>query len=584
MTTNQHSEPNGVEAPMPGMGFVFGCVEFDSAHDAVEAALRHRSRASQRARDAANAAIDNSGIVLDGFRKAALAPLARLTDAVSLEMVKHQNHRLAGAVLELWRESQPKLAQAAIRRLESDGLSALGPKREQFDALRPVAEARAEAESLVEEHADAEFSADHALLMLSYLSGRFPFDRPAISGFLAEWLDRLEGLPTEAPEWADVPAFAARAAELAAEKERSRSEALETAISGEMERIVKDFGDELDYLEASPLPDGAGVAAQLDLAPEGKRVLEELGAALAAFAEVRLPAPTMSEERHRAEQRITRADDAARLAAEWQALAAKAGQAAAEADAPDEQPPKAEPSVELQRLEVEKANLIAARDALAVEKAKLEEDNRRLQGHVEERQHAYDKLFTEKETQSDDNSQLRSELRESRQLVETWRLASLQRAEEEGIEPLSIENVADAIEAARKMFPHTLIIELNSASRPDQAYRHPQEVYDALRWLGTEYHYLRTTPLGKNPEYDLRLKEACNGWTYRGKQSDTAKGMFTKEYETTVNGKTYLLDAHIGEGTRGNPQNMIRIAFAWDPNLEKVVVGYVGPHQKTQAS
>ena len=174
MTTNQDSVARHGDSPMPGMGFVFGCVEFDSAHDAVEAALRHRSRASQRARDAANAAIDNSGIVLDGFRKAALAPLARLTDAVSLEMVKHQNHRLAGAVLELWRESQPKLAQAAIRRLESDGLSALGPKREQFDALRPVAEARAEAESLVEEHADAEFSADHALLMISYLSGASP--------------------------------------------------------------------------------------------------------------------------------------------------------------------------------------------------------------------------------------------------------------------------------------------------------------------------------------------------------------------------------------------------------------------------
>lgn len=584
MTTNQDSATRRDDAPLPGMGFIFGCIEFDSAHDAVEAALKHRSRASQGARDAANAAIDKSGIVLDGFRKAALAPVARLTDAVCLEMVKDQNHRLASAVLELWRESQPKLAQAAARRLESDGLSVLGPKREQFDELRPVAEARAEAERLVEEHADAEFSADHALLMISYLSGRFPFDRPALSGFLAEWLDRLEDLPTEAPEWADVPAFAARAVGLAAERERSRSEALETAISGEMERIVKEFGDELDYLEASPLPEGAGVVGQLDLAPEGKRVLEELGAALAAFAEVRVPAPTISEERQRAEVRFPRADDAARLVSEWRALVAKAEQAADEPAVPEERAPEPEPSAELQRLEEEKVGLAAARDALAAEKAKLEEDNRRLQEDLDARQYANDKLRAEKEEESETNSRLRNELRESKQLAETWRLASLQRAEEEGIEPAPIGNVTDAIEAARMMFPHTLIIELNSASRPDQAYRQPQEVYDALKWLGTEYHYLRTTPLGKNPDWDLRLKEACNGWTYRGKQSDTAKGMFTKEYETTVNGKTYLLDAHIGNGTRGNPQWMIRVAFAWDADLEKVVVGYVGPHQKTQAS
>ncbi|MDE2765275.1 MAG: hypothetical protein OXI25_02445 [Chloroflexota bacterium] len=570
---------------MPGIGLLLGCIEFDPAREVVEATLQHRPRASQGARDALNAAIANSGIALDGFRKAANAPVAILTDAVCAEMVKDQNHRLASALFGVWKESQPKLAKAVSAHLEREGVPVLGAKREYFDALQPVAECSAEVERIVEEHADAQFSTDHTKLMLCYLSGRFPYDRPAVSGFLTEWLDRLDELPADAPEWEGIPAFAEKAAELAAEKRRSRSEDLAAALSGALEEINNNFAEELGFLEAAPLADSAGVAARLDLAPEGVRVLDELHAALAAFAEVRLPASTMSEERQRAEQRITRAEDAAPLAAEWQALAANADEAnAAEAATQDEPPAKAEPSAELQRLEAENAEIGAEHDRLAADKAALEEENRRLQDDIEARQHAYDKLLTEKETQSEENGQLRSDLRDLRQQATLWYTTKWQQAVEEGGEPPPIDNVADAIEGARMMFPDTMVIELNSASRPDQAYRQPQEVYDALKWLATEYHYLRTHPLGKNPEWDLRLKEACNGWTYRGKQSDTAKGMFTKEYETMVNGKTYLLDAHIGNGTRGNPQWMIRIAFAWDPELEKVIVGYVGPHQKTQAS
>ena len=588
MTTAQRDSytPPGGDAPMPGMGLLLGCIEFDPAREVVEAALQNRSQARQGARDALNSALTNSGIALDGFKNAAKAPVAVLTDAVCFEMAKHQNHKLASALFEVWKEAQPKLAKAVSAHLEREGVSVLGAKREYFDSIQPVAECRAEAERIVEEHADAEFSIDQTTLMLCYLSGRFPFDRPTVSGFLVEWLDRLENLAPDAPEWEAVPAFAERATEMAAEKKRSRSEELETALGAAMEEINNTYTEELDFLEAPPLTPDMDVAAQHDLAPEGVRVLVELRGALAAFAEVRQPGQTMSEERERAEQRITRAEEATRLVGEWQALAAKAEElAAAEADAPDEPPAPAEPSADLKRLEAEKAEVGAERDRLANEKTTLEEENRRLQEDIEARQYSYDKLRAEKEEESEENSRLKGQIRDYQQREQAWLAPQAQAAaDDEAVEPTDIQSVADAIEGARVMFPDTLVIELNSASRPDQAYRQPQEVYDALKWLATEYHYLRTHPLGKNPEWDLRLKEACNGWTYRGKQSDTAKGMFTKEYETTVDGKTYLLDAHIGNGTRGNPQWMIRIAFAWDPDLEKVIVGYVGPHQKTQAS
>ena len=595
MTTRQNdtSSSDKDSAPsLPGLGFLLGRVEFDSARNAVEGALQHRPYASQSARDALNAAVDNSGVDLAGFRKPGSgnrkvcnAPIASLINPVLYEAAYGENHKLTGAILEVWKESQPSLAEAVTNHLEREGVPVLGAKREFFDAMQPVDECRAEAQRVLDEQEGVEAGADEAVLMLCYLSGRFPHERNADAGFLAKWVERLEGLPPDAPEWEGVPDFAVKAMELAEIKIHSRIAALESNLSSAVADIRERFSGELDFLEAAPPADSAGVAARLDLAPEGLRTLEELQAALAAYSEVRHLAPTMSEERQRAEERITRGEEAARLAAKWQETAAEAErQSDAEAEAPDEQPAAAEPSADLQRLEAKNAGLSAERDGLAAERARLEEETRRLREDVDARQYAYDKLLTEKEAQSDENSQLRSELRETRRLAETWRLASQQRAIEEGVEPPPVESVADAIEAARNNFPHTLEIALNSASRSNQAYRQPGEVYDALKWLGTEYHYLRTTPQGKNPEYDLRLKEACNGWSYRGKQSDTAKGMFTKEYETTVNGKTYLLDAHIGEGTRGNPQTMIRIAFAWDANLEKVIVGYIGPHQKTQAS
>ena len=148
----------------------------------------------------------------------------------------------------------------------------------------------------------------------------------------------------------------------------------------------------------------------------------------------------------------------------------------------------------------------------------------------------------------------------------------------------SVASVSEAIAAARADFPGTLAIALNSASEEDSPFKRPNEVYTALEWLATGYSGIRLNPPGTDPEFERRLKEKCPGWFYSPKQSDTAKGMFKADYETTLESRTYTLDQHIGKGTKGDPQYMIRIAFDWDDDLKKVIVGYVGRHQRTQAS
>ncbi|MDE0074691.1 MAG: hypothetical protein OXU32_12110 [Gammaproteobacteria bacterium] len=47
-----------------------------------------------------------------------------------------------------------------------------------------------------------------------------------------------------------------------------------------------------------------------------------------------------------------------------------------------------------------------------------------------------------------------------------------------------------------------------------------------------------------------------------------------------MNGTTWKLAAHLGKGTSHDPHHTIRIAFAWDEPNERVIVGFVGMHQR----
>ena len=60
-------------------------------------------------------------------------------------------------------------------------------------------------------------------------------------------------------------------------------------------------------------------------------------------------------------------------------------------------------------------------------------------------------------------------------------------------------------------------------------------------------------------------------------------GKYSSDYETTLGDRKFILEHHIGMG-RGRGESAIRIAFAWDSERQMVIVGYVGRHQRTDAS
>ena len=103
-----------------------------------------------------------------------------------------------------------------------------------------------------------------------------------------------------------------------------------------------------------------------------------------------------------------------------------------------------------------------------------------------------------------------------------------------------------------------------------------------LEWLATTYHDSQT---GEAQIIDLNesIRNTCGGWEYKSNQTDITFNMYREWYTTTKDGKTYELRKHLSKGT-GRDANVIRIAFAWDEDSERVIVGFVGPHQRSRSS
>ena len=146
-------------------------------------------------------------------------------------------------------------------------------------------------------------------------------------------------------------------------------------------------------------------------------------------------------------------------------------------------------------------------------------------------------------------------------------------------EELEVTSVADALDRAVTQSSGRLVESLNSASDRDTPFSAPEEVFDALRFLATTYYESKT---GQTPCANLNraLKERL-GWSYNANQSASTVGKYRSQYECKWEGRTYRLEAHVGDGSSKDPRYTIRVAFAWDEERKVVVIGFVGQHQET---
>ena len=396
---------------------------------------------------------------------------------------------------------------------------------------------------------------------------------PAFTTCLSEWVAHLQHLPPDAPEWDELEDFSDVVADMDQQHRLLRSLVLAEEIDKISTTLSKTYRTELNYLEIDlplwPVLENLRPA----LLPLAREIMGNIQTSLPAYSEVHPRASTLRQEEERAPVRAERAQALSDLYDRWQYLAAWSRDSdllLGPDDGEDEDGtetdsgiPQEEHNAALEKIQRLEQKWEQARSAVETRAAQRDEYRKKVE---------YLQAVIAQLEQKGGQPALPASV------------ANSAAAPVADAEQPNVESVAEAITAAELDFPHELAVALNSASREESPFQRPNEVYSALRWLATDYRDTRIAPSGGDPEFERRLKEACSGWFYSPKQSDTAKNMFRGEYETTHNGRTYTLDTHIGRGTKGDPQRMIRIAFDWDSERQQVIVGYIGPHQRTQSS
>ena len=612
------------------------CVE-----DVAGRVLGHLGRASPESRRAFQNELDKLNLRIPGFRSASRAPAHLLTTPVQIGLLRSDD--LAGAALRVWAESRQGLRESISERLNDIGayigVSADYPSSDE-NRLRGHWSKEAweiEKDRFAGLHDDAD--ENDIELMMCYVSGLLPgtadddderetasgaVERtPGVLNLMELCAADLEELPVSAPEWdSAIPDLAARIAEIVGAKreERGRAATLDSFIAD----TVDDFSAELSYLEsdisswsADNLSESGGIATALGMC-------EELRSALAELRAVRESAPgaTRSAERERRNRNDELEDvalglldrigrlmsgkplpdddppskaDRARNRPETSTSPQTEPPTGQRGDtAPTSRHPQAFPEFESEQLYRENLSLQSERDelnrlneSLRTENSRLESENETLRSENRTLANEAQFLRADKADIERGAEALRSRLTAAENDVETWRLAYEEESQIPRMTvkdvPMRIENVSDAVRYAGDMFPDRLLLKTNSKSQVrDNPFEKPEDVWEALKWLATSYRDARAG-VSSVPDFDLSVRETC-GWQYKSDQHETTRNKYREWYTTKTNNKTYWLLEHIGTGASKDARHTIRIAFDWDKDEKLVVVGYIGQHQRTDAT
>ena len=541
---------------------------FDQAFrlSVVRAALRARKGAEPTLRSRLDARLRK--LRIPGFRDASKAPPPQLA-VPAIEAIRQGDHRLADAVLNLWATTEAPLREEALRELERAGIPPGGDIPDgRFHGAWPFVDWIDRREALAEKLPDA--GPDAAGLMLAVAAGLLP-EPPALPELATprflQWFEELDALDPDAPEWDETVEFALSVLMLDDLKAEERREAALAARDAAVRRTAGDYADELRYLgidlDAWLDDDGRDPAQTAFLA-------ERLDAALASYRPVRPQGATRAEEAERAPRRAQL--EAAVLAVPrfWESLPRDPEPDESHEPPPEDGPDRQAAARELAEVRRAYRQATAECDRLRAAAAESGAERERLDA-------ANATLRLAKEQLDDENGRLRGELDHARSTEEHWRRAYIDarraRAADDGGDP-KIDTVATALQIAGRAFPDALAVSLNGKSDPSVPFAKPGEVFDALAWLATAYR--------RSGAPDIA--ESCPGWFHKPDQSESTVGKYPDWYRTSYEGRTVAVTNHIGRGASFDPRSTIRIGFAWDEDARRVVVGYVGLHQRNRKS
>ena len=586
-TENSRRDEKSQTAPLSAIFFL---MDQPFAETVIERAVKYRAKASPNAKKALNVAI-RAVVKVKGFRDASRASPKQLV-ASTLYEIDHGATRLAGAVLKVWGESQSALWSLVADQLVSKDIPVydenvkrrhfeIGWNRDDWLGLR---------DALLESHDN--LNEDDVALMLCLVSGKMPTptdhpdELPIESARFERWLDELAKLPSNAGEWKDAEVFADYVVGIARDKMdeliNGHTAALEDAINSVREKFV----DELRYLDIDMSLWFKEASVRLQTIPQAQNVVADLKERLQAYRPIRPQAALRDEEKRRLSIRVQYEKDILSTVEQWRDLMS------CPADAPLLQTGEVAEARGEYRTAPDQAVVHDVTSQQALEALRTEVDGIRegcalLKSENARLKEAKAGIQLEKAQLSEQIGKLRRQLAQSQKTEQYWRHAYVEEKGRTDATEIDIDmppsNVDQVIDRIGRTFPDEILFALNGKSRKNYPFQKLDELYQALAWLATEFYRLRPDP-GSSPDFDRLIKEACPGWSYKPNQTETTMGMYTEWYRTTVNGKTFDLANHIGKGNSFDPKNTIRVAFAWDDDSKRVIVGFIGLHQRNRQS
>ena len=514
-------------------------------------------------------------VPLARFRNPAIqAPIPILV--TELERLAQQFEDMAEALLSVWAESHSELHEAAKTAFENHNLD------------------RAAADNIAAElygsHRDHD--EDDIRLMVDYLTNMIEpgddEDSLDVGGVtdvrfaFAEFLDRMEALPADAPEWGSVTSgLIEPLSDMAAKKIRERDEEEQLEFMQALTELDETYHDALSFLGidiASWLSDDDHVWTDIEAF---NRHTDDMGIALTDYVPIMDTAPTLREEKDRREKRPALEETILAAAQNVSALHVPKGRIAVP------ETPDAEAIIDSERVQ----QLIAERDtyksqaAAAEEKrAAAEKSANELEERIEILQLANSRYERENDKLDTNNKELtgeRNTLRAENEALKKARAIQEEPLNVPYVGPEDAKTVRDAVNLARQHYSDRLDIALNTKSDVDIQFPRPYEAWKALEWLATTYYRYRNQEDRQEANLMESLKEACT-WDYSRTQSSATVKKYWDAYTTVVGKTTFEVREHISKGNTS--PNMIRIAFAWDEERQRVIVGFVGHHQETDAS
>ena len=542
-----------------------------------------------------------AGKPIPGFNNDPLRAMSPLLKQQLLERLD-LNPDLEGLIVSTWADTEPQLREAVSERIDSlDPLSHEGDEidEELWDAQ--VSMLAAENSDYEEDdillmtkicfaHAKIKADSDREDGEVGAETKPAPRDPFPMEETLDAVLESLRDMPAGFPQWSDaVPRFVASLNELIDEKQNELIQV--RGLMTDLDHIQDAFETELAFFrhggEEWDTPIVAMLLAVDSGIDESTRRLAELKDALASYHQIKERADNLAEERERREKRHDLEETIEGMLHEIDKLshaaAAEAEPAAAPAEDIQQQAQSEADSQlreELNALRGEYESLLSSNHTLKQDSASIEDKVRALEGEIAG-------LNADKLTLTEEVAELRDQLRISESQTANWRIAyeaEVKSKDASAPEPIpaEVESLRRAVDLARARYGDRLVFRLNKKSDQDYNYSRPKEVWDALEWLATTYHDSQT---GEAQTIDLNesIRNTCGGWEYKSNQTDITFNMYREWYTTTKDGKTYELRKHLSKGT-GRDANVIRIAFAWDEDSERVIVGFVGPHQRSRSS